>query len=1240
MGRIGTTIVGAVVGAVVGWFSGGPVGAVKGAMWGATIGGGIGSALFPSSAETKPPEIGSLSLQTSEYGQTIPYLQGTRQLSGNCIGYWNFMAVPQEQSGGKGGQSVVTGYAYYVSLAFGLCLKPGNGSVFLQRMWKGKKECNLSIWFENDFIRFYDGTQTTADTYWSFWVKRNPVYKGLAYVIFPNLYLGNSSYVPQFRFEVGTATYSKTDVFIEDVTLVNGEVTTPDGEVGKRMAVDSDTNRIVVAEMLWGYNDGWDNSYVATRLSTDFGETWSDPQAVVTDATSEWIMPDLQFDNGYFWLAVYRFEDWIKLWKSEDGVTWTLVNTIDIAALIGTVYSSYGPDADELSFSVAGDHVVIAFDGTPLSIFYSSDGGSTFNRTDIGVQYPSYPQYYSYSVVKARSDGTVIVITYYEPSAASGDSNYVVLRSTNGGASFVKVHDFSPWLVSNYFDDNFQIDNDGDTWVATAKWLSVKRCDHSDTGTSVENGESFAVLVSKDNGVTWAAQATPAKYIYNEIYYSGYCTPAVAVRDGLIFYTIYYSQVSTVTYQTKSKHQVMWVLQDGQWSLIMDHKGYWSYYASLTGVLRGYRDSNGDIRAVFYGGKVAQKDEAITDAMECYAIIYAPDVLPTTITEDILTNDWYGMGLDSSVLDAAAYADTAADCKAHDRKLSVLINQQVSILDVLQHVIDHHNGFITYADGKIAHRQLKQETPIAALTNSDLVQKDAEPPVSLTKAGGRDYYNKVQIEWTKRDKDYVSGIATAKDDVDIADYGVLDTTIKLDALCTFTRASRMAHMMLVRSLSNPQSLAFELGPKNSDLRPGDVVTITDAHTELDALPIRIGSVSEGEDYIIEVTAAEEITSDIAYNGMVDSSDTDEDSDDLDDLDEDAGRVYQPLILEPCPLFSSVSGLVFSYCSSGFLSWTGASLYRAYSTGGAYTKVADAQPEGCTGRLYSRDETSITVNLYNDVTLESVTNLNDLIVDPTRNLFVLKYDGQADLYCKFMTAELTATRTWKLSGLITNINGVPRVGATFNGSGGAKYAIPYGYDTYFSRVLFYSHLPHKYLCSEDDKFKTLCFKLASVNNLGEEQSLADCSELSEYVDDLTNKPVKPQNVAVNGIGLPRGVDNYYREDYAGTIPASADVVFAWVSSNRYGTGRSNPTRSDAVTEDAEFSQFKIEIYKNWNTYSQSGTLVRTETTTSKTFTYDTTMQTADSFLTGQLVAKIYQQNTLTDSEAMKVTVNRV
>lgn len=1231
MGRIGSMIVGAVAGIIVGVLTENP--AAGFATF--SVVSGVGSMLFPSSAETQPPSVGSLSLQTSEYGQTIPYLQGTRQFSGNCIGYWNFLAVPQEQSGGKGGQSVVTGYAYYVSLAFGLCLKPSNGSVFLQRMWKGKKECNLSLWFENDFIRFYDGTQTTPDAYWSFWVKRNPVYKGLAYVIFPNLYLGNSTYVPQFRFEVGTATYNKADVFIDYVTEIGGEPVYADGEFGKRMAVDPDTNRIVVAEKLWGDGPNY-YSYVATRVSTDFGVTFSTPQAAVTDTSSEWMPFDLQFDGGYYWLAVFNeYQEWIKLFKSDDGETWSLVNTIDLSALIAANHwGPYGTTLDELSLSVAGDYVMITGFEQPVTIFYSSDGGANFNYTDLGVAYPNYPAYYWYPTLKCKSDGTAMLVCYCDPSSSPGDSNFVVLRSTNGGASWSVVHSFdSTYLPFGYYDESIQIDNDGDTWVIAGKSLTAK-------GTMpVVNADRYAILMTTDNGASWSLRSTPFAYIYNEVSYTGWCTPGVAAADGLVFFTIWYANILTTSYQVRNCHQVIWVLQDDRWNLVMDHKGYHYEWAPLMGTLRGYIDSDGDIRVVYYGGKTAQKDEAVTDAMECYAIIYAPDVLPTTITENILTDDWYGMGLDSSVLDSAAFAETAADCKDHDRRLSVLINQQVSILDVLQHVIDHHNGFITYADGKIAHRQLKQETPVAALTNSDLVQKDAEPPVSLTKAGGRDYYNKVQIEWTKRDKDYVSGIATAKDDVDIADYGVLDTTIKLDALCTFTRASRMAHMMLVRSLSNPQSLAFSLGPKNSDLRPGDVVTITDAHTELDAQPIRIGSVSEGEDYVIEVAAVEEIDSDIAYNGMVDGSDTDDDSDPLDDLDEDAGSVYQSLIIEPCPLFSSVAALVFSYCASGILSWTGASLYRAFSSGGSYSKVAEAQPEGCTGRLYSRDETSITVNLYNDATLESANGLEDLIADPTRNLFVLKISGQPDLYCKFMTAELTGTRTWKLSGLITSINGVPRAGATFNGSGSSKYSIPYVFSTYSTSILFYNRVPQKYLCAEEDKFRTLYFKLASVNNIGEEQSLSDCTELSEYVDDLVNKPVKPQNVMVNGIGLPRGVDTYYREDHACTVPASADVVFAWISCNRYGTGRSNPTRTDATTEDAEFSQFKIEIYKDWNAYYNTGTLVRTETTTSKTVTYDTTMQTADSFLTGQLVAKIYQQNTLMDSEAMKVTVNR-
>ena len=215
-GQIAFTVVGGVVGAYVG----GPMGAVRGA----AVGYAIGSAIFPSTSEQGSPSPGSLQLQTSQYGRTIPVSWGTRKYAGNCIDYQNFQ-VHEHTSGGKGtmmggmggggqGESTTT-YTYTVSLAFGLGMNTnGAAGKRLFRMWKGKNEVDISsmvqddvitgLWrTANDELRFYDGTQTEPDTHMAQFHTRNSAYKNFCYIVLPNYYLGASSSVDNFTFEIG-----------------------------------------------------------------------------------------------------------------------------------------------------------------------------------------------------------------------------------------------------------------------------------------------------------------------------------------------------------------------------------------------------------------------------------------------------------------------------------------------------------------------------------------------------------------------------------------------------------------------------------------------------------------------------------------------------------------------------------------------------------------------------------------------------------------------------------------------------------------------------------------------------------------------------------------------------------------------------------------------------------------------------------------------------------------------------
>ncbi len=233
------------------------------------------------------------------------------------------------------------------------------------------------------------------------------------------------------------------------------------------------------------------------------------------------------------------------------------------------------------------------------------------------------------------------------------------------------------------------------------------------------------------------------------------------------------------------------------------------------------------------------------------------DVLPQAITWDILTNDFYGLGLDDSVWDYAAATVSQKYCEDNDLYISLVFDSQVSVLDALQAVINHHDGYMTYLNGVISHHQLKVETPVTRLGTSDLVKIINQLPMAGTSKAGKDYKNRVNVQYTKRSDEYVTGVVTADDVVDIDKNGLLDVTTNLEGFCTWVRAIRMAYRMLRKSLIDVQTYSFKLGLKNLDLRPGQVIEFTEADLEMNAANLRIGAIKEQPDYQIVVDAMDD-----------------------------------------------------------------------------------------------------------------------------------------------------------------------------------------------------------------------------------------------------------------------------------------------------------------------------------------------------------------------------------------------
>jgi hypothetical protein len=460
----------------------------------------------------------------------------------------------------------------------------------------------------------------------------------------------------------------------------------------------------------------------------------------------------------------------------------------------------------------------------------------------------------------------------------------------------------------------------------------------------------------------------------------------------------------------------------------------------------------------------------------------ATDVTPPEVSKHVLTNDLFGLGLDKTYLNLPIFADSIDYCRNNDFYVSFAFERQSSVLDVLSHIIQHHNGFITYYDGQIAHNQMKVDTPIASLNTSDVVQN--EYPIEITKKGSRDYNNKVIVEWTKRSDDYCTGTVIADDDLDISMYGLKDVNIQLDGMCTYERAYKIANLLLEKNIINPEVLKFKLGPKSIGLKPGDVIDITDTNLEMSNFKVRIASIRETEDYTIEVEAIEEL--DNIHNYIVNGADTSF-SGTITYLTGVAGDVIRPQIYEVDPLYSgSSTHLAIGYSKSGLVSWAGATLYMAYAEGGPYFSLDSKFYSGITGIVDTvgitlTDVAYIDVTLDWDYTLSSATTVTEFLSNTTMNLFITNTTS-GDKYIRFQDVSLLAANKWRLYNLLYDVTN-------------SEIPNSYGDVTVSNVLLFYNKLPFYQLIGSADSNKELFFKIASFNFAGIEQSLADITPIS-------------------------------------------------------------------------------------------------------------------------------------------------
>lgn len=151
---------------------------------------------------TRANKLSEFTVNTAEYGATVPEVLGTVRMAGNVIYHDDFTAHEHKEThrAGKGGKSksVSITYTYTAAVILGLCEGPISG---IGEVWKDKEVYTYPS--DEIGLTLFKGADDQQP--WAYTMGRHPdkalPYKGLAYMA-GVIDLGESGAMPSFNFEI------------------------------------------------------------------------------------------------------------------------------------------------------------------------------------------------------------------------------------------------------------------------------------------------------------------------------------------------------------------------------------------------------------------------------------------------------------------------------------------------------------------------------------------------------------------------------------------------------------------------------------------------------------------------------------------------------------------------------------------------------------------------------------------------------------------------------------------------------------------------------------------------------------------------------------------------------------------------------------------------------------------------------------------------------------------------------
>jgi hypothetical protein len=227
----------------------------------------------------------------------------------------------------------------------------------------------------------------------------------------------------------------------------------------------------------------------------------------------------------------------------------------------------------------------------------------------------------------------------------------------------------------------------------------------------------------------------------------------------------------------------------------------------------------------------AWEDKIIFSEIANMTISGGDDVYPPYIIRQILTSQYFGIG--SYTIDEESYNETIDYCELENIKVSTVYHREEGALRIIELLLSLYGGYLVISGGKIKFGRQETTTPVRTIDNHRLVRDGNDPPVKITRGAKQDSANKVKVNYIDRSLEYRQNFVEVEDPVDIDLHGVRAREFPPQFVMSEAMANKLAVRALWSGLYARDQYSFVLGLKDSDLEPGDVVTLVDSfHPEL------------------------------------------------------------------------------------------------------------------------------------------------------------------------------------------------------------------------------------------------------------------------------------------------------------------------------------------------------------------------------------------------------------------------